>query len=105
MEILDQIVNAILLQFAALILVGLYQSGDHVFVIDILSQGVLAKELKTVQDVLVCKPKEVEGDSRIQILDASCVEVLHHQQVRIVRPVFDVNFFLCGLLHSVHEHV
>lgn len=40
----------------------------------------------------------------VKVDDAARVEVLHHQQVRVVRPVLNLDLTLRCLLHSVHEH-
>ena len=40
----------------------------------------------------------------IEVYDAACVEVLHHEEVGVVGPVLHLNLTLSRLLHSIHKH-
>jgi hypothetical protein len=40
----------------------------------------------------------------IEVLDRACVQILHHEQVRVVGPVFHLDLALGGFFHTIHEH-
>lgn len=40
----------------------------------------------------------------VEVYNAAGVEIFHHQQVTVVRPVFDLDLTLCCFFHPVHEH-
>lgn len=40
----------------------------------------------------------------VEVYNAAGVEIFHHQQVTVVRPVFHLDLTLSGFFHSVHKH-
>ena len=40
----------------------------------------------------------------VEVENASRVEVLHHQQVTCITPVFYLHLALSRLFHSIHKH-
>lgn len=88
----------------ALELVGVDQELDHIIVVNILHKCVLAQVLETVEDISVGKAEKVQSDAMVEVLDAACVQVLHHVEIARVGPVLDLDLCLSALLHAIHEH-
>ena len=40
----------------------------------------------------------------VEIEDASSVEILHHEKIAVVAPVFYLDLALGRFFHAVHEH-
>ena len=80
----------------ALELVGVDQELDHIIVVNILHECVLAQVLETVEDVSVGQAKEVQSDAVVKVLDATGVQVFHHVQITRVGPVLDLDLRLCS---------
>ena len=104
MEVLDQILDTELLELGSLEFIAIDEEVNHVFVVYVLHERVLAKVLETVKNVGIGQAEQVERHSMVEVLNRAGVQVLHHVEVTGIAPVLDLNLGLGAFFHSVHEH-